>query len=316
LPKILVTGANGFIGKAVSVELLANGINVVCAVRNSFTLEGTTVAKISDIDGQTDWSEALNGVDCIVHTAARAHIMDDRALDPYAEFYKVNVEGTLNLARQAVEYGIKRLVYLSSIGVNGNCNTKPFLEIDKSNPVESYAVSKYEAENKLLTLAKESSIEVVIIRPPLVYGPNAPGNFGKLVSWINKGIPMPLGAIYNKRSLVALDNLVGFIMRCVEHPKAANEIFLISDGEDVSTTELVNKIGAALGKIPFLIPVPVGLIKSAAKLLGLEVTVNRLFGSLKIDSSKAKELLGWKAVITMEQQLQKMADAFENEKSI
>ena len=311
-----MTGANGFIGKAISRALIHHGFEVIGAVRQPFELDGASILKISGVDGQTDWSESLAGVECVIHTAARTHVIKDTAASPYEEFYKVNVAGTLNLAQQAVKQGVRRFIFISSIGVNGNHSSKPFNESDRPNPREPYAVSKYEAEQKLMVLAKETELQVVIIRPPLVYGLNAPGNFGSLMRWVNKGVPLPLGAINNKRSLVALDNLVSFVIHCVDHPKAANEIFLIADGEDVSTTELITQTAKALGKKPLLIPVPVGLMQLAAKILGQEAMANRLFGSLQINNAKAKELLGWKPAITMTEQLQKSADAKLNEKTI
>jgi len=311
-----VTGANGFIGEAISRALIHHVFEVKCAIRQPFVLDGASILKISGVDGQTDWSESLAGVECVIHTAARTHVIKDTAASPYEEFYKVNVAGTLNLAQQAVKQGVRRFIFISSIGVNGNHSSKPFNESDRPNPREPYAVSKYEAEQKLMVLAKETELQVVIIRPPLVYGLNAPGNFGSLMRWVNKGVPLPLGAINNKRSLVALDNLVSFVIHCVDHPKAANEIFLIADGEDVSTTELITQTAKALGKKPLLIPVPVGLMQLAAKILGQEAMANRLFGSLQINNAKAKELLGWKPAITMTEQLQKSADAKLNEKTI
>ncbi|ESS71619.1 UDP-glucose 4-epimerase GalE [Methyloglobulus morosus KoM1] len=316
MKKILVTGANGFLGKAVSQKLIQDGFDVICAVRKPFVLDGASIIKVSGLDGQTDWSESLGGVECVIHASARVHIMKETGDSPYEEFHKVNVIGTLNLAQQAVKHGVRRLIFISSIGVNGNNNVRPFTETDRPNPQGPYAVSKYEAEQKLTALAKESGLQVVIIRPPLVYGPNAPGNFGSLMRWVRQGIPLPFGAVHNKRSLVALSNLVSFVIYCVDHPKAVNEIFLICDGEDVSTTELITKTAEALGKKPLLIPVPVGLMKFAARLIGKEELANRLFGSLQIDSSKAKALLGWKPAVTMAQQLQQSVDANLNEKTV
>lgn len=309
MKKILVTGANGFLGKAVSQKLIQDGFDVTCAVRKPFVLDGASIINISGLDGQTDWSKSLGGVECVIHTAARVHIMKETGDSPYEEFHKVNVIGTLNLAEQAIKHGVRRFIFISSIGVNGNNNARPFTETDRPNPQGPYAVSKYEAEQKLTALAKETGLQVVIIRPPLVYAPNAPGNFGSLMRWVRQGIPLPLGAVHNKRSLVALGNLVSFVIHCVDHPKAANEIFLICDNEDVSTTELIKRTAKVSGKQPLLIPVPVGLMKFVARLIGKEELANRLFGSLQIDNSKAKALLGWKPAVTMAQQLQKSVDA-------
>ena len=315
MKKILITGANGFLGRTVSAELLVRGYDVVCAVRRPFVLDGARIIRIAALEEQTDWEECLDGIDCIIHTAARAHFFNDTGQDPYQDFHKMNVIATVSLAQQAALRGIRRFIFISSIAVNGNQNSKPFLETDKPNPQRAYAVSKFEAEQSLISLSKKTDLEVVIIRPPLVYGPHAPGNFESLLRWVRKGLPLPLGVVGNKRSLVALDNLASFIRTCIDHPKAANEIFLISDGEDVSTTELIKKTAQAFGKRPVLIPVPVSLMKLAAGLIGREDIATRLFGSLQVDSSKARELLAWKPVITMAQQLQKTADAYWNEKT-
>jgi nucleoside-diphosphate-sugar epimerase len=322
--KALITGATGFVGNALVDCLLVNGIDILAAVRRESRglLHSVRQVVVGDLSvltkGAMDLSPSIfDSIDVVIHVAARVHIMKDDASDPLAEFRKVNRDATLTLARMAAESGVKRFVFLSSIGVNGNQNTKPFSELDKPTPHDLYAISKLEAEQGLLALAKETDMEVVIIRPPLVYGKNAPGNFGRLVKWINKGIPLPFGAIHNKRSLVALDNLVDFIALCADReksPKAANQVFLISDNEDVSTTELLQKVAKAQSKKAWLMPVPVSWMMFVAKLVGKEDVANRLFGSLQVDSSKARELLGWKPVITMDEQLKKMAKV--NEKSI
>ncbi|MDQ6995183.1 MAG: GDP-mannose 4,6-dehydratase, partial [Mariprofundaceae bacterium] len=242
----------------------------------------------------------------VIHAAARVHVMKDDSCDPLAEFRKVNVDGTLNLARQAAKAGVQRFIFLSSIGVNGNYTSKPFTENDPVTPHDPYSIAKYEAELALIALGKAEGMEIVIIRPPLVYACHAPGNFKKLIETVDKGLPLPLGAVHNQRSLVALDNLVDFICLCTKHPKAANEVFLISDGEDVSTTELLQKVAKAMGKKARLMPVPVPFMRFVAKLLGKSDVADRLFGSLQIDSSKAHNLLGWQPVITMDEQLTKI----------
>lgn len=241
----------------------------------------------------------------LIHAAARAHIMKDEVADPLAEYRRVNVEGTLNLACQAVAAGVKRFVFISSIGVNGNISTRPFRVDDQPNPAEPYAQSKWEAEQGLMKLAAETSMEVVIIRPPLVYGPDAPGNFGSLVRWIEKGVPLPLGAIHNKRSLVGIDNLVDLIIHCLDHPAAANQVFLAGDGEDISTAELLRGVGRAMGKPARLIPVPAGLLQFGATLLGRKAMAQRLLGSLQVDISKTRELLDWKPPYTVEEGLRR-----------
>lgn len=272
--------------------------------------DGIVQCVVGDISGETDWAHLLEGIDVVIHLAARAHVLNDSEGNPSAVFRSINTLGTLNLAKQAIKQGVKRLVFISSIGVNGNNNKQAYTESDIPSPKEPYAISKLEAECELLALAKKSSLEIVIIRPPLVYGPNAPGNFGSLLRWLKKGIPLPLGSINNQRSFIALENLVSFIIHCIDHPKAVNEIFLISDGEDVSTTELLQKVAKAFDKRAVLLPIPVSWMTLAAKLLGKADVANRLFGSLQVDSSKARALLGWEPVITMDEQLEKIADAY------
>ena len=316
---VLVTGATGFVGKALTDKLYSDGYSVVAAVRReSAILEGAVESvKVGNISAQTDWQQALNKVDVVIHCAARAHVMGDTAADPLAEFRQVNTAGTLNLVRQAATAGVRRFVFISSIKVNGEkTEDRPFSPEDRFVPTDPYGLSKYEAEQGLLAVAKKIGMEVVIIRPTLVYGLGVKGNFSSLLKWMKRGIPLPFGAIHNQRSLVALDNLVSFIAHCVNHPKAANEIFLISDGEDVSTTELLQKVSRAFGKRALLLPIPVSLMTFSAKLLGKADVINRLFGSLQVDSSKTYELLGWEPVITMDEQLKKIADAYLNEKTV
>jgi nucleoside-diphosphate-sugar epimerase len=303
---ILVTGSNGFIGSALCAQLKADGNNPRCAVRSP-SPDKNSIA-VGDIGPDTRWDKALQEVDTVIHTAARAHILKDEASDPLAEYRKVNVEGTLNLARQAAEAGVKRFIFISSIGVNGNQSTTPFTEQDPPAPHDLYAISKYEAEQGLQQLAKETEMEVVIIRPPLVYGPNAPGNFGSLVRWIEKGIPLPLGAIHNKRSLVALDNLVDLIVTCIDHPAAANQTFLAGDGEELSTTDLLRRLANAMGKPARLIPVPSGMLMFGATMLGKKAVAQRLLGSLQVDISKARNVLNWEPPISVEVALGKAAN--------
>jgi nucleoside-diphosphate-sugar epimerase len=236
--------------------------------------------------------------------------MQDSSTNPLAEFRKTNVDGTLNLARQAEKSGASRFIFISSIKATGQLSPSQSIATPSTDP---YGLSKYEAEQGLLELAKNSKMEVVIIRPPLVYGPNVKGNFLTLLKYIKKGLPLPLGSINNQRSLVALDNLVNFIRLCATHPKAADEIFLISDGEDVSTTELLIKIAKAFNKKPFLIPIPAATLSFIAKLFGKDAMVIRLLESLQVDNSKAIELIDWRPVISMDSQLKKIADFYSNE---
>lgn len=303
---LLITGASGFIGSALSNFCLAKKIDFRSVTRS---VTKNSVA-IGDINAVTDWSEALTEVRVVIHAAARAHILNDDALDPLAEFRKVNVSGTLNLARQALVAGVRRFIFISSIGVNGNSTINPFSENSEARPVEPYAISKLEAEIGLQELVAGSEMELVIIRPPLVYGPNAPGNFGRLIRAVATGIPLPLGDVQNKRSLVALDNLVDLIWTCVYHPAAANQIFLAGDGEDLSTTELLQRMANALGVTSRLISVPMWMLQTGAALLGKYDMAQRLCGSLQVDISKARELLGWQPPVSVDEALLKTARAF------
>jgi len=280
--KILVIGATGFVGSEVTKQLLVRDLDVIATVRsdNSVLPAGVQQFVAGDFSEPINWLLALQDVEVIIHTAARVHVMDDSSADPLTEFRKVNTEGTLNLARQAADAGVKRFIFISSIKVNGEMTQveQPFKANDKHIPTDYYGLSKYEAEQGLLMIAKETGMEVVIIRPPLVYGPSVKANFSSMMKWINRGVPLPFGQVNNQRSLVALDNLVSFIIHCIEHPKAANEIFLISDNEDVSTTELLTKVARSFGKKARLIPIPVSLMTFGAKLLGKGDVANRLFG--------------------------------------
>jgi nucleoside-diphosphate-sugar epimerase len=306
---LLVTGAAGFVGRAVCFEALARGIRVRGISRSQIDLpNGVEKVVLGDIDGSTDWGEVLSGCISVVHLAARVHVSHEAITDPLSAYRLVNVLGTLRLARQAAERGVRRFVYISSIGVNGaSTGYKPFNSEDEARPHSPYAQSKYEAELELQALASATGMEVVIIRPPLIYGPDAPGNFGSLMRWLHTGMPLPLGAINNRRSLVALDNLVDLILTCVHHPAAANQIFLVSDGEDVSTTELLRRMGQAMQRPVRLIPVAAGWLEQAAALLGKRDMAQRLCGSLQVDMVKTRQLLGWSPPSTLDQGLKKAA---------
>jgi len=329
--KVLVTGATGFIGRSIVDSLLKMSVSVITMVRRysddlPHVVEqlvvddlGTLISlgRPSDLS-QDEMKQVLKNVDVVIHTAARVHMMDDDVADPLAKFRWVNTTGTIGLARLAAEAEVKRFIFLSSIKVNGEITSlgKPFKSDDCYVPDDPYGLSKLEAEQGLLEIAKQTKMDVVIIRPPLVYGPGVQANFNLLMKLVDNGVPMPLGAINNQRSFVALDNLVSFIIHCIDHPKAANEIFLISDGEDVSTTELLRKLAKVFGQKALLLPVPIDWMRFVAKLIGKGDVTSRLFGSLQVDSSKAKELLGWKEVITMDEQLKKTVDAYLNEKAL
>ncbi|WGL63758.1 SDR family oxidoreductase [Pseudomonas sp. CW003PS] len=301
---VLLTGSTGFVGSALLSELKKfPDFRVISAVRSAVSPASDDVVVVGNIDGTTDYSSALNGVDVVVHSAARAHIMRDEVADPLAEYRTVNVEGTLNLAKQAVAAGVKRFVYISSIKVNGESTTglSAFTEADSAKPEDPYGVSKYEAEEGLRLLAQETGLEIVIIRPPLVYGPGVKANFLSLVKLSATELPLPFGSVNNHRSMVYVGNLVSFIIHCIRHPAAANETFLVSDGEDVSLRNLVTYIRLCLGRSPRLLPVPVGLFKLAGALTVRRGMVDRLVGDLQVDSSKARTLLEWVPPYTVEQ---------------
>lgn len=308
--KILLTGATGFVGRAVHQRLDADKLyNLTIATRREVEVsDGVGVVKIEDLTAETDWTGALQSIDIVLHAAARAHVMKDKLADPLVEYCKVNVEGTLQLARQALKAGVKRFIFISSIGVNGNTNTVPFTVEDTPRPADLYAQSKYRAEQALWEITNNTDMELVIIRPPLVYGPNAPGNFGSLINWVRKGIPLPLGAIHNKRSLISLDNLVDLIVTCIDHPAAANEVFLAADGEDVSTTDLLRGVAKAMGRPARLVAIPAGFLQLGATVVGKRAMAQRLLGSLQVDVSKARQVLGWQPPLTLEQGLKRCFD--------
>lgn len=297
--RILVSGATGFIGKRLVEKLLTSTFTVVAGVRTPAHLACDSIT-VGEIDGATDWARALTGVDTVVHLAGRVHVMNESAADPMAEFRRVNVDGTLNLAGQAVKAGVSRFIFLSTVKVNGEATEldRPFTPADPPLPVDPYGISKYEAEEGLRRLAAETGLEVVIIRPPLVYGPGVRANFFRMISWLNRGIPLPLADIANKRSLIFLDNLVDLIITCLNHPAAANQTFLVSDGEDLSTSELLGRIGRYLGKPVRLWSVHPLLLKTVAVLIGKGEMSDRLLGSLQVDSCKTTQLLGWQPEFT------------------
>jgi nucleoside-diphosphate-sugar epimerase len=312
LHKVLITGANGFVGQALLKAMLKQNISVVAAVRASGARvnDDSEQIEVGDLSAQQDWTLALGGVESIVHTAARVHVMNDTDSEPLNVFRQINTDATLNLARQAAQAGVKRFIFLSTIKVNGETTQSgfPFCEQINSLPTDPYAVSKWEAERGLIQIARNTGMEVVIIRPPLIYGPGVKGNFATMMKWLKRGVPLPLGAVHNRRSLLALDNLVSFILLCLEHPKAANETFVLADGVDISTTQLLEKIAHAMKKSPRLLPVPVSWMIFVANLLGKQAVAERLFGSLQIDITKAQNKLNWQPPVSMEKQLLNMVD--------
>lgn len=316
--RILLTGATGFLGRALLKELLYREHEVTAAVRHaSPVVKGLRSYPIVDIGGTTDWLPALQGIEVVVHAAARVHVVRERHPDPLAEYRHVNVDGTLRLARQAVASGVRRFVFISSIKVNGESTLlgKPFLAGDVPAPEDPYGVSKLEAEQGLMRLADEAGMELVIIRPPLVYGPGVKANFLSMMRWLHKGVPLPFGAIHNRRSLVALDNLVDLIVTCIEHHAAANQAFLVSDGEDLSTSELLRRMGAVLGRPARLLPVPSWLLQAGAAALGKQALSQRLCGSLQVDIGKTRELLGWTPPLSIDEALRKTAKHFLEQQS-
>jgi nucleoside-diphosphate-sugar epimerase len=313
--KILITGASGFVGTALVQRLVkAPRFEIVAAVRQPASDHCSNIkfARIEDIAPATDWGDALKDVAVVIHTAARVHVMRDTVADPLAEFRRVNVKATLNLARQAAAAGAHRFVFISTIKVNGEgtCTGAPYLADDEPAPVDPYGISKAEAERGLRALAVETGLDVVIIRSPLVYGPGVKGNFLSMMRWLYKGVPLPFGAIHNRRSLVALDNLVDLIVTCVKHPAAANQTFLVSDDDDLSTTELCWRMGEALGKPARLLPVPAWVLMAGAALLGKRALSQRLCGSLQVDISKTKGLLGWSPLVSVNEGLRGAAQHF------
>ena len=305
--KVLVTGANGFVGRALCDELLRHGQSVRGTLRQhegrQALLARVEPIVVGTINAATDWKAALAGCDVVVHLAARVHVMDDKASDPLAEFREVNTEGTLNLARQAAQAGVKRFVFISTIKVNGEGRDTPYRETDAPAPEDAYAISKWEAEQGLLRVAQATGLELVILRPPLVYGPGVKANFLRLMQLVKKGWPLPLAAIHNRRSLLYLGNFVDAIRLCVEHPAAAGQTFLLDDGEAVSTPELIRALSRAMGRPARSLAVPAGVLKRVGALLGKRAAVARLTGSLYLDCSAIRLRLGWTPPHTLEQGL-------------
>ena len=320
MTKILVTGSSGFVGSCLIEKLIENvDFQVTALVRRAPAKTNECIhyyclADFAQIDAG---HESLKQIDVVIHLASRVHVMNDTEVDPLAAFRAINVGHTLSLARSAAMSGAKRFIFVSSVKVNGEGTTPghPYRETDTPNPVDFYGISKLEAEEGLRLVAAETGMEVVIIRPVLVYGPGVKANFESMMKWLRKGIPLPFGAIRNQRSLVALDNLVDLILTCVNHPAAADQTFLVSDGEDVSTTQLLVKLANALNSPSRLLPVPSWLLTASATLLGKKALSQRLCGSLQVDITKARLLLGWHPVLTLDQALRKTAVHFINEQN-
>ncbi|MDD2101074.1 UDP-glucose 4-epimerase family protein [Pseudomonas putida] len=316
---ILLTGATGFVGGAILKRLHdEKKHSVMVAVRHESRSLARSVPqiRIGSLDGSTNWEGHFVDSGVVIHSAARVHVMNDVEADPLAAFRKVNVEGTLNLARQAADAGIRRFIFISSIKVNGEGTEHgvSYTAEDSPAPMDPYGISKMEAEQGLRKLAAETAMEIVIIRPVLVYGPGVKANFLNMMRWLDRGIPLPFGAIHNSRSLVALDNLVDLIVTCIDHPAAANQTFLVSDGEDLSTTALLSKMAKALNKPARLIPIPSWMLQGVAGLLGKKGLSQRLCGSLRVDISKTRSLLGWIPPRSVDEALANTAKHFRENK--
>jgi len=306
---ILLTGTSGFIGAALLQRLRGDGCDVVTIVRNpgNGLPRSVPMVCIPGFSGSTDFAAACVGITTVVHLAARVHVMHEIETDPLTAFRIVNVDGTLNFARQAAAFGVRRFVFISSVKVNGESTLpgRACTEADTSNPQDAYGQSKFEAEQGLRQVSTDTGMEVVIIRPPLVYGPGVKANFAALMRVVRRGWPLPLGAVNNQRSLVALDNLVDFIVTCITHPQAANQTFLVSDGQDLSTADLVRGMARAAGMSARLLPVPVWALQICASLLGKRDAIQRLCGNLQIDISKAQSLLGWVPPVSVDEGLRR-----------
>ena len=318
---ILITGSTGFVGAALIKRLIKDRFSVSAAVRNASTNvfnSDVNLIGIGHLTSSLDWSYALRGVNTIVHLAARAHILNDKSKDPLADYRYINVDCSLNLARQAARVGVKRFIYVSSIKVNGEFTIlgKPFTAQDIPMPQDFYGISKYEAELGLRVIAEEFGMELVIIRPPLVYGPGVKANFLSMMNWVRRGIPLPLGGVTkNMRSFVFLGNLIDLIVISINHSAAANQTFLVSDDEDLSTAGLLERMSLALGLHSKLIVVPAVLITLGAKLVGRPDISQRLCGSLQVDVKKTEDLLGWSPPVSVDEGLRQTAAHFLKRKS-
>lgn len=303
MKRILLTGSTGFIGGALQQRILSDGEkNLTVTVRRAVKHPSIVRSiQVNDLTAETNWSEALQGVDIVIHTAARAHVLVESVADPLLEFRKINVEGALALAQQAHTAGVKRFIFISSIGVNGaSTKLKPFTESDTPSPHAPYAVSKLEAEIALQELCEGSSMELVIIRPTLVYAAHAPGNFSRLLKLVSFNLPLPFILVKNKRSFIALENLVDFILCCVDHPSAANEIFLIADKKSLSTVSLIRALAEGMDKRPFLFPMPSRVLYLFSRVTGRVNIFNQLCRSLEVDTKKAHQILNWTPLIEID----------------
>lgn len=314
MSSVLITGATGFIGRALCKRMLIDGWMVRGTVRSKNDLNrlqvGVHPVIINTIGPETDWSDALDSVDVIIHLAARVHVMTETVNEPFAAFRQVNVYGSERLAQMAVKARVKRFVFLSSIGVHGNIAQHPLTESDKPEPIKPYTLSKFEAEIGLSHIAEQSGMELIVIRAPLVYGPENPGNFYRLLKIIDSGVPLPFANINNRRSFIYIENLVDAITTCIANQNSSGQIYLVSDGEDISTPDLISRLASALGKPARLFNIPLTVLKAAGILLGRREIMDRLVESLVLDSSKIRGELNWVPPYTMNSGLGKTAEWF------
>ena len=310
--KVLVTGASGFVGNATCARLVTQGMDVIGSVRHlpAQPLPGVDYRIVADLSENTGWREVLKGIDTVIHCAARVHVMRETAADPLVAFRAANVAGTEQLARQAAAARVRRFIFLSSVKVNGEGGLVAYRETDPPAPQDAYGISKYEAELGLREIAAETGMEVVVVRPPLVYGPGVKANLHALISALMRGIPLPLGAIHNRRSLVALDNLVDLIVTCIKFPAAANETFLVCDGEDLSTPELIRRLARALNRPARLFPMPTAVLMAGATILGKREEAARLCGTLQVNITKARQVLRWAPPVSVDEGLRRTAKAY------
>lgn len=316
MTKILVTGAAGFLGQRLCRSLVAEGYDVRATVRDfpeGKTLKSVELLQISDIGSDADWSSALGGIRAVVHLAARVHVMKEQSGNPLAEFRRVNAEGTRRLAQAAADAGVRRFVFLSTIKVHGeNTTLRAFNESDPPAPSDPYAVSKREAESALLDIAARTGLEIVILRPPLIYGEGVKGNFLSLMKLSRMSLPLPFGGVANRRSLIYAGNLADIIIRCLDHPDAANQTFVVRDGEDVPTPELIRRMAYALKRPVRLFSVPDQLLRAGGEITGKSIMISRLLDSLTVDDEKIRRLLGWVPPFSMTEGLNETAAWFRS----
>jgi len=315
---VFITGATGFVGSSLIKRLLQENVHLFAAVLDGEDAghlpAGVGQVVVKPLSESSDYSSVLQNMDIVIHLAARVHVMQDTAEDPLLEFRKVNLHGTERLALQAAQAGVKRFIFMSTIGVNGNLTgNKPFTERDDPNPHNAYSVSKLEAEIGLRDISAKTGMEVVIVRAPLVYGPGNPGNFLSLLRAVAKGIPLPLASVHNQKSFLYVDNLADALVCCATHSRAAGQTFLVSDGEEISTPKLILQLAIALDRPSRIIPFPTSLMRLAGKLTGKTMAVGRLLGSLVVDSGKIRRELNWQPPFTMEQGLRETAEWFKKQ---